>query len=178
MAISYLNSQGTKLFVLDTAQKDAVEAAGTTAAELALIIEGTGTDSYLVGCPQSIGNIEETRAVTEYKCMSSDESAKALGSISRGNIEIGLLFDPTDTLGQDQLKEAFQLNAQIGIGIELPDEDLTLGSGGTPSGTTFYFTGGVSAVSVGIEQDAAVTYTVTIEIGSDVTEYDMVAGTA
>jgi len=109
--------------------------------------------------------------------MSSNDSAKALGSISRGNIEIGLLFDPEDVLGQDILKTAFANNTLIGVGIELPDEDI---SGGTTdaAGTIFYFEGGVSAVSVGIEQDAAVTYTVTIEISSDVTEYPMIAGTA
>ena len=175
MAINYLNSQGTKLFILDTDQKDALTGVSTN--DIPLIIDGTGTSSYLVGCPQSIGSIEETRAVTEYKCMSTTDSAKALGSISRGNIEIGLLFDPEDVLGQDQLKAAFQANDQIGIGVELPDRDSSSGTT-SMSGTIFYFEGGISAVSVGIEQDAAVTYTVTIEIGSDVTEFDAVAGTA
>ena len=165
MAITYLNSQGTQLFILDATQAAAIT--GVPATDVPLIIDGSGTSSYLVGCPQTIGSIEETRAVTEYKCMSSDESAKALGSISRGNIEIGLLFDPTDTAGQDQLKLAFSANTNVGVGIELPDDAGV-------SGTIFYFEGGISAVSVGIEQDAAVTYTVTIEISSEVTEYEAI----
>lgn len=175
MAINYLNSQGTKLFVLDETQAAAIT--GTPATDSPLIADGTGTNSYLVGCPQSIGAVEETRTVTEYRCMSTNDSAKALGAISRGSIEIGLLFDPTDTDGQDQLKTAFANNTLVGIGIELPDEDTSVGPTGAV-GTIFYFEGGVSGVSVGIEQDAAVTYTVTVEISSDVTEYPMIAGTA
>ena len=172
MAINYMDSQGTKLFILNATQAAALT--GTPATDSLLITDGTGAagDSFLVGCPQSIGSIEETRTVTEYKCMSSNDTAKALGSISRGNIEIGLLFDPTDILGQDLLKDSFSNNWLIGVGIELPDE--TGGAGAV--GTIFYFEGKVSAVSVGIEQDAAVTYTVTIEISSDVTEYAMIAG--
>lgn len=175
MAISYMNSQGTQLFILDTTQAAAIT--GTPATDSPLITEGTGTNSYLVGCPQSIGSIEETRTVTEYKCMSSNDSAKALGAISRGNIELGLLFDPEDVLGQNELKDAFTNNTLIGVGIELPDADISVGETGA-IGTIFYFEGSVSAVSVGIEQDAAITYTVTVEISSDVVEYPMIAGTA
>lgn len=169
MAISYLESQGTIVYILSEAV--AATITGTPATDRPIILGGD-----VVGCPQSIGSIEETRNVTEYKCMSSNDTAKALGSISRGNIQLGLLFNPDDTAGQDALKTAFQTNAVIGVGIELPDRDITVGSTGV-SGTIFYFEGGVSAVSVGIEQDAAITYTVTIEISSEVTEYAAVAGT-
>ena len=168
MAISYLNSQGTLVYLISAALADTVDQA-VPADDLVVILGGDA-----VGCPQSIGSIEETRTVTEYKCMSSNDSAKALGSISRGNIEMGLLFDPTDVLGQDLLKDSFANNLLIGVGIELPDE---VGGAGAV-GTIFYFEGKVSAVSVGIEQDAAVTYTVTVEISSDVTEYAAVAGSA
>ena len=171
MAISYLNSQGTLVYLISAALADTVDQA-VPADDLVVILGGD-----VVGCPQSIGSIEETRTVTEYKCMSSNDTAKALGSISRGNIELGLLFDPDDVTGQSVLKAAFAGNLRLGIGIELPDRDDTLGET-LMSGTIFYFEGSVSAVSVGIEQDAAVTYTVTIEISSDVTEYAAVAGSA
>tara|TARA_R110000772_G_scaffold5454_1_gene19458 strand:- start:12066 stop:12593 length:528 start_codon:yes stop_codon:yes gene_type:complete len=174
MAISVINSQGMKMFILDTAQAAAIT--GTPATDIPLIIEGTGTNSSLTGCPQSVGAIEETRAVTEYKCMSTNDTAKALGAIERGNIEIGLLFDPTDTLGQAELKAAFAANVIVGVGIELPDRDISIGSTGV-SGTIFYFEGAISGVSTGIVQDEAVTYTVTVEIASIVTEYEAVAGT-
>ena len=98
--------------------------------------------------------------------MSTDESAKALGSITRGNIEISLLFDPVDLPGgQDALKTAFAANTEVTIGIELPN------SGGV-NGTISVFNAGISGVSVGIVQDEAVTYTVTAEISSDITELD------
>jgi len=149
MAISVLNAQGTKVYVIedDSGTKTAVELQA----------------GDLVGCPQSIGNLDETRAVTEYRCISSNDSAKAIGSISRGNIEIGLLLDPSDTAGQDALKSAFASGLTCVIGIELPD---TLGS----NGTIFYFDALISGVSIGIEQDAAVTYTVTAEIASAIVE--------
>ena len=149
MAISVLNSQGTKVYVIE-------DDSGTkTATEIQA--------GALVGCPQSLGNLDETRAVTEYKCLSSNESAKAVGSISRGNLEIGLLLDIADAAGQAALKSAFASGSTCVVGIELPD------TGGT-SGTIFYFDALVSAVSTGIEQDAAITYTATVEISSEITE--------
>ena len=169
MAINVINSQGLMMYILDAAT--AATITGTPATDIPIILGGDA-----VGCPQSIGNIEETRAVTEYKCMSSNESAKALGSIERGNIEIGLLFDPTDITGQLALKTAFTDNTIVGVGIELPDRDISVGPNGV-SGTIFYFEGAISSVSVGIAQDEAVLYTVTVEIASEVVEYAAVAGT-
>lgn len=169
MAVNIINSQGTILWVLDSATADTIT--GTPATDVPIILGGDQ-----VGCPQSIGTIEQTRTVTEYKCLSSNESAKALGAIERGNIEVGLLFDPTDTAGQDALKTAFNANEKVGFGIELSDEDVSVGPTGA-SGTIFYFEGKISSTSIGIEQDAGVMYTVVVEIASDVTEYAMVAGT-
>ena len=151
MAIPVINSQGMKMYIVSPSL-------GATPPTVVLIQAGD-----LVGCPQSVGNLDQTRTVTEYKCMSSDESAKALGSIQRGNIEIGLLFDPDDALGQDALKTAFADNAEITIGIELPDDAGV-------SGTIFAFNAAISGVSIGIVQDEAVTYTVTAEIASEITE--------
>ena len=149
MAISILQSQGTMVYVLEA------DSGVKTASEIQA--------GALVGCPQSIGNLDETRAVTEYKCISSNDSAKAVGSISRGNIEIGLLLDPEDAAGQAALKSAFASAETCVVGIELPD---TLGV----NGTIYYFDAVISAVSIGIEQDAAITYTVTAEIASAIVE--------
>ena len=149
MAISILQSQGTMVYVIE-------DTSGVkTHTE---ILAGDA-----VGCPQSIGNLDETRGVTEYKCISSNDSAKAVGSISRGNIEIGLLLDPDDVTGQAALKSAFASGTTCVVGIELPDRLAV-------SGTIYYFDAVVSGVSIGIEQDAAVTYTVTVEIASAIVE--------
>ena len=157
MAINVLNSQGTKVYVVDV---PASPWADCTAAVTA--IQG----GKLVGCPQSLGEIAETRTVTEYKCLSSNDSAKALGAISRGSLEIGLLLDPDDTAGQAALKKAFKDNTEVIVGIELPDKAPTSGK----SGTIYWFKAGVSGVGTTIEQDAAISYKVTLEISSDITE--------
>ena len=137
MAIVSINSQNMTMYVLDSL--------GATTPTVVAIQAGD-----VVGCPQSIGALEETRTVTEYRCMSSDESAKALGSIQRGNVEIGLLFNPDDNEGQDALRTAWAANSEVTVGIEL---DNSLGV----NGTIFVFNGGISGVSTGIVQDEAVT---------------------
>lgn len=154
MAISITNSQGTKIWT--------TAVPGTAWADCTAAITALQAGDQ-VGCPQSIGNLEEERTSTEYKCLSNNESAKSLGAISRGTIEIGMLFDPDDAEGQNALKTAFASNTHIMIGIELSDT-------GSTNGTMYYFEGAVSKVSTGIEQDAAVMYTATIEIASDITE--------
>ncbi len=171
MAIKVLNSQGTKVTVIRPVPSTSPIFVDCAAAITAI------QAGKLIGCPQSLGDISETRAVKEYKCLSSNESAKALGGISRGSMEIGLLLDPTDALGQAELKAAFKANENVIIGIELPDIDTTIGSTGA-SGTIYWFEAGVSAVSTGIAMDSAITYTATLEISSDVTECAAVAGTA
>ena len=162
MAIKVLNSQGTKIYIAD----------GTTPiADCAAVKTALGT-AKLVGCPQSLGEITETRAVTEYKCLSSNESAKALGAISRGSLEIGLLLDPEDAEGQKALRDAFKANKEVYVLIELPN-GVAAGASGTPPakhGTVYMFKAGVSAVGTTIEQDAAISYKVTLEISSDITE--------
>jgi hypothetical protein len=162
MAINIINSQGLLL-------KVATAVTGTP-------VVADFSAAKIVGCPQSLGTIEQSRAVTEYQCMSSDDSIKSLGSITRGNLSLSLLFDPSDTAGQADLKAAFAANTTFLFGVELPNADTSVGSTGA-SGTTFAFIGAISAVSIGIEKDAAVMYDLTIEIASAVTELAMVAGT-
>lgn len=117
-------------------------------------------DGDLVGCLQTIGSIEETRNVKEYTCMSSNESAKSLGSISRGAIDIGLLLDETDVLGQAGLKAAFTANTEVAIAIELSD---TLGV----NGTIYTFTGKVSKMSRSFPTDEGVMIDFTVEVASE-----------
>jgi len=118
-------------------------------------------DGNLVGCLQTIGSIEEVRTVKEYTCLSSNASAKSLGSISRGAIDIGLLLDETDVLGQAGLKAAFASNVEVVIAIELSD---SLGL----NGTTYTFTGKVSKMSRAFPTNEGVTIDFTVEIASEV----------
>ncbi len=129
-------------------------------------IDSQGTlvrvDTKLIGCLQSIGNLEETRSVTSYTCMSSNESTKALGGVERGSLDLGCFLDPDDAEGQEALKTAFDTNAEVAIEIEL--------SNGVTSGTIYGFTGQVSSYSVGIEKDAIVSVDFTVEITSVIAE--------
>jgi hypothetical protein len=157
MAIKVLNSQGTKIYVLpestDMSDCDKIAAALTSA--------------KLVGCPQSLGNIEETRNEKEIKCLSSNESVKSFGAISRGSLEIGMLYDPDDAEGQAELTKAFKDNKLVWIVIELPNKPATAGS---KHGTLKAFKAGVSGVSTTIEMDSEIGYNVTLSISSSVTE--------
>jgi len=157
MGINLINSQGTTVYVVDVPGTAWTDCTAAVAA-----IKG----GKVVGCPQSIGDISETRNVNEYKCLSSNESAKALGAISRGSLELGLLLDPDDTEGQGKLKQAFKDNTPVIIGVELPNAVTPK----TGNGTIYWFEAGVSGVSTGITMDEAITYTVTLEISSDITE--------
>jgi len=169
MAIKVLNSQGTKVYVLDVPVTDPMFA---DCAAAVTAVQG----GKLVGCPQSLGDLSETRSSTEYKCLSSNESVKALGGISRGSLELGLLLDPDDTEGQAALKAAFIANTPVIIGIELPNNSTaaTMSDG---NGTVYWFVASVSGVSTGIAMDAAISYSVTLEISSSITECPAVAGT-
>ncbi len=155
MGLNIINSQGTVITVIAT---------GTAMTDCAAV-DTAFASGAVVGCPQSLGDISETRTSTEYKCLSSNETAKIMGSISRGSLDIGLLLDPSDTAGQKALKDAFASNTPVIIGVELPDKP----SGGA-NGTRYYFDAGVSGVSTGITIDSAVMYNVTLEIASTIGE--------
>ena len=160
MAINVLDSQGTKVYITD----------GTTDMSDCAKVKTALTSAKVVGCPQSLGEIAETRSVTEYKCLSSNESAKALGAISRGSLEIGLLLDLDDATntnagGQAALKAAFKDNKEVYVIIELPNA-----TDPAKHGTLYVFKAGISGVGTSIEQDAAISYKVTLEISSNIQE--------
>jgi len=118
-----------------------------------------------IGCIQSIGTITESRNITEYTCIDSNDNTKAMGAISRGNLSIQVLFDPGDTEGQQALRDAFYNNVSFETIIEFSD----MPASGT-NGTKWTFTGQVSQLETAIEKDAAVLQTFTLEVLSDIVE--------
>lgn len=167
MAIVKVDSQGIKVYIADVpATAWATEAAAITG------IHGGNT----LGCLQSIGDITQTRATTEYSCMTSNEVTTALGSITTSPISLGLLWNPADAAGQADLKLAFKNKTNVIIGFEFNDADTSVGSTGA-SGSIIWLEAGVSVVTRGIPKDGAVTYSVTIVAMSDLYDVDMVAGT-
>lgn len=124
-------------------------------------------DGNACGCIQAIGNIEEARSVQEYSCMTSNETVKALGSITRGALSLGLLLDPAATTdGQKALRDAFAANTEVTIVIELNNQITPT----TGNGTKYSFTAKVSKVSIGLPKDGAVMLDMDLEISSAITE--------
>jgi len=148
MAIKVINSQGTKIFLVAPPATPWATCGDAISALKA---------GKVITCPQSLGEITETRQVTEYKCLSSNETAKALGAVSRSSFEIAVLLDVEDRAGQMLLRSNFRDNIPLIMGIEY-------------DGVMLYFNIGVSGVGTSIEQDSAITTKFSIEISSDIHE--------
>jgi hypothetical protein len=145
MAINKIDSTGTKISVSDDG----------------------GTTWNQLGCIQSVGGLEETRPVTSYGCLSTNDSTKSLGAIERGTFDIQVLLDVNATSGaaQELVRAAFGSNDEIDVQIELSNSH---GS----HGTQYEFTAQVSKSTVTIAKDEAVMYDMSLEITSAITETD------
>lgn len=152
MALITIDSQGTKVYIAP-----AGTALGTSAG-----IQSAYASAKLIGCIQDLGSITTTRNVQEYSCLSSDEITKSLGSLSLGNMSVGMLFDPADTTGQAELKAMFNTNTRREFIVGLSDGTFSA----TTNPTCFVFTGAVSSIEVSIQKDNAVMITATIEFAS------------
>jgi len=152
MAISITESQGT------TATLVATTVATTTAADILTAIAGGKS----IGCVQNLGDITTSRAVQEYKCLSSDEVAKSLGSISLPSITMDLLFSAADALGQADLRSMYSTNTRRKLILALNDKPA-----GTLTNPTYItFEVGVSTDGVAIALDTAVMAKSVLEICS------------
>lgn len=157
MAITVTNAQGTKVYIADLG----------TSVSTATAIETAISGGDAIGCIQELGSISTSRSVNEYSCLSSDETAKSLGSLSLGNLNVQLLFDATDTAGQDALRGMYSANVSKLFIVELNDD------GGT-NPSYFTFNGAISSEEIAVAKDSAVMYNVTLEINS-VPEYTSAA---
>lgn len=144
-------SQGTKAHLV------AVGTSVVDAAAIATAIAGGKT----INCLLDLGDVSlGSKNVTEYTCMSSDESFKSLGSISLANITPQLLYDAADAAGQADLKDMWVNNTRRIMIIELNDQITPT----TGNPTYITFEAAVSQPTVGIAKDNAVMYNPTIEI--------------
>jgi len=150
MAIPVTDTQGTKTHLVAT----------TVATSNITEIESAIVGGETINCLQTIGDIGSSRAVAEYGCIDSDETAKSLGSITLPNFETSLLFDALDTTGQADLAAMYANNTRRKMILELNDNAGT-------SPTYIVFECAVSSELIGVEKDAAVLYKTTIEITSN-----------
>ena len=152
MALSVTDVQGTKAYLVAT---------GTDVSSAAAIATAI-TGGVQIGCIQALGDITQTRAVTEYTCISSDESSKSQGSISLGNQEISTLFNAADTAGQQDLIAMWDGKERRILIIELNDEITP--TTGNPTYITYEVF--VSSPTFTMQKDNAVLYNATLEISS------------
>ena len=118
-----IDVQGTKVYIVSPVPD--TDYADCTAASTAIL---AGKEAL---CPQSLGELTRTREITEYGCISSNESVKATGKMSYGDFSMELLFDPTDAAGQKELFDAMENNTPIILGVVAPDSDGKAGSVGS-----------------------------------------------
>jgi len=165
MAIRLINSQGTKLLVAPVPPNpDAL----ITPYDWAMYIKN---NAKITQCPQTLGDLPESRNLTEYGCISTNDSVKSVGSIQRGNFDVELLFDPDDTDGMDLMRDSFYDNTELLFAVEFPDsatQDTYPGNNGTME----YFYGYVSSHTMGVAQNEAVRLTLTVEVSSEIKEID------
>ena len=109
-------------------------------------------------CPQTLGELTRTREVTERGCISSNDSVKAAGKMSYGDISLELLFDPTDAAGQAALLAAFDANTPVIIGFEAPDAPTA----GTGNGTVVYTKAMITGDGIAFPANDVIGYNVTL----------------
>ena len=113
--MAFVDSTGTDFYLVATSVATTTKAACTTAISTAKRIKNLKT----------FGDIGGTRAVSESKFLSSDDSIKSMGSISYGNMPVECLFDSADTEGQSILKTAYSDKSERKMIIKNTDGTFT-----------------------------------------------------
>ncbi|RLA73553.1 MAG: hypothetical protein DRG30_06145 [Epsilonproteobacteria bacterium] len=141
--------QGTKTYVLDvpsTAWADCTEAIAAIKA---------GTEAL---CPQTLGDLARTREITDYGCISSNDSTKSAGKLTYSDYTIELLFDMTDTDGQKGLYDAMENNTPIILAMESSNMITPL----TGNGDIIWTEAIVSGDTISYPVNGKIGYSVTI----------------
>ena len=100
----------------------ATSVATTTKAECATAIAAGDR----IGKIKSLGDIGGTRAITEHKYLSNDDTEKSVGSVSYGNLAMEMPFDATDTAGQSELRAMFDGKTRKKLIIAETDGNYTV----------------------------------------------------
>ena len=114
--MAFVDSTGTDFYLVATSVAATTKAECTTAISTAKRIKNLKT----------FGDIGGTRAVSESKFLSADDSIKSMGSISYGNMPVECLFDSADTEGQLILKTMYADKSERKMIIENTDGTFTV----------------------------------------------------
>lgn len=161
--------QGTKTYIV-------APVPGTDYTDCTAAITGIQAGAECL-CPQSLGDLARSRAVTEYSCISSNDSSKSTGKLTYGDFSIELLFDPADVAGQKELFDAMEDNTPIIIAMESPNADISVGDTGA-SGDIVWTEALVSGDTMSFPVDGLVGYNVTLAPYGGFNRCATVAGTA
>ena len=112
----FVDSTGTDFYLVATSVSAKTKAECTTAISTAKRIKNLKT----------FGDIGGTRAVSESKFLSQDDSVKSMGSISYGNMPAECLFDSADTEGQSILKTMYSDKSERKMIIKNTDTTFTV----------------------------------------------------
>jgi len=132
---------GTTVYLCaeDTVITDATDAAAALAA------------GKKIAFLQELGSSTESKPVTNYTELEGVESQKALGSKTFGNMQLNVLYDAADALGQADIIDMWDNSTRREILIVLSDD-----GGTSPSYVTFTIT--ISEQEMSFEKDNAVMY--------------------
>lgn len=125
---------------------------GTAVATIANI-ETAISAAKQINCLQTLGDVAATRNTNTYSCMSSDNVAYSLGSITYGDMNIEVLYDAEDTAGKQDLIDAFENKERRQLIIALSDKP-NANVGSSPTYVTFEVA--FSAQSFTFPKDGAV----------------------
>lgn len=114
--MAFVDSTGTDFYLVATSVATTTKAACTTAIATAKRIKNLKT----------FGDIGGTRATSESKFLSTDDSVKSMGSISYGNMPVECLFDSADTEGQSILKTMYLDKSERKMIIKNTDTTFTV----------------------------------------------------
>lgn len=118
-------------------------------------------NSKVIGTIQSIGEVKLSRDVKEYKAINIENVVLAIGTMSAGDMSIGVLYDPADSAGAGEMETALMDGTEVPFSLELSD----IVTAGTGNGTTFAWSGAVvKEMDINQDEDGKVLATYTIHL--------------
>jgi len=146
MGIAITDVLGTKVYL---APKGTVVTTATQASDAA-------TAGKQILCLQELGDVSESKSVTEYSCLEGGDATKSFGSKTLGNFQLDVLYDAADSAGQADMVTMWDNTERRQIIVEMSD-----GGGTSPSYVTFEI--GLSTQTMSFQKDGAVMYKNTAE---------------
>ena len=136
-------SQGTKCYLVDESEPL------STSAEIETAILSSKEILFI----PTLGDIGSSKSVTSYSFINTSEVAKSIGSRTLPNFNCDLIYDASDTQGQNEIKEMYKNNTRRNMIISIRNSYII-------------FKVAVSALNTSVLKDSAVMAKSVIEMCS------------